>query len=425
MIVTEQPNPRPASDKGFSQAVWAIIAACGTYFCMYMFRKPFTAAKFEDLKLFGLGFKSVLVITQVLGYTISKFIGIKLVAEADRSKRIGILVVLILVSELALIGFGLTPTPWNFLWLFLNGLPLGMVFGLVLAFLEGRRQTELLAAGLCASFVFADGIAKAVGTWLTGSGVPEVWMPALAGLLFIVPLGFFSWMLSRIPDPSEVDVEARAVRPPMSGEDRKSFFRKFALGLVPLLLMYGLVGILRGVRGDFAPEIWKGMNTKVDPGIFASSEFYAGAGALIVFALVTLVRNNRTGFLTGLGLAITGCGIVIAAILGYQSGVITPYAFMVINGFGLYLPYFAVHTTVFERLIAFTKQRGNIGYLMYLADAGSYAAYVVVLFARNLSKPDASSFLPFFVGLSWFVAVVGILSLIPTGVIFSRFRTSE
>ena len=25
-------------------ALWALIAAFGTYFCMYMFRKPFTAA---------------------------------------------------------------------------------------------------------------------------------------------------------------------------------------------------------------------------------------------------------------------------------------------------------------------------------------------------------------------------------------------
>ena len=38
-----------------------------------------------------------------------------------------------------------------------------MVFGLVLGFLEGRQTTELLAAGLCASFILADGIMKSVG----------------------------------------------------------------------------------------------------------------------------------------------------------------------------------------------------------------------------------------------------------------------
>jgi Family of unknown function (DUF5690) len=35
-----------------------------------------------------------------------------------------------------------------------------MVFGLILGFLEGRRHTEALTAGLCASFILADGTSK-------------------------------------------------------------------------------------------------------------------------------------------------------------------------------------------------------------------------------------------------------------------------
>ena len=59
------------------------------------------------------------------------------------------------MQEVALLLFALVPAPYNFGCLFLNGLPLGMVFGLVLSFLEGRRLTEALAAGLCASFIVA------------------------------------------------------------------------------------------------------------------------------------------------------------------------------------------------------------------------------------------------------------------------------
>jgi hypothetical protein len=66
-------------------------------------------------------------------------------------------------STAALFLFGLTPAPLNFVWLFCNGLLLGMVFGLVLGFLEGRRQTEAVAAGLCISFVVADGVTKSAG----------------------------------------------------------------------------------------------------------------------------------------------------------------------------------------------------------------------------------------------------------------------
>ena len=47
--------------------------------------------------------------------------------------------------------FGLTPPPYNLVWLFCNGVPLGMVFGLVLGFLEGRRQSEAHGAAALAS----------------------------------------------------------------------------------------------------------------------------------------------------------------------------------------------------------------------------------------------------------------------------------
>ena len=62
-------------------AVWAVAAAFGTYFCMYAFRKPFTAASFAELSFFGLPFKTLLVTSQVAGYMVSKFIGIKVIAE--------------------------------------------------------------------------------------------------------------------------------------------------------------------------------------------------------------------------------------------------------------------------------------------------------------------------------------------------------
>ena len=44
----------------------AAAAAFAAYFCMYAFRKPFTAATFEGLSLWGLGFKTVLVFVAVV-----------------------------------------------------------------------------------------------------------------------------------------------------------------------------------------------------------------------------------------------------------------------------------------------------------------------------------------------------------------------
>src|SRR6185295_7928754 len=104
--------------------------------------------------------KTLLVTAQILGYTLSKFIGIKVIAEMPANRRIVWLLGLIALAELALLFFAMAPAPLSYLFLFANGLPLGMVFGLVLGFLEGRRHTELLTAGLCTSFIVAGGVTK-------------------------------------------------------------------------------------------------------------------------------------------------------------------------------------------------------------------------------------------------------------------------
>jgi Family of unknown function (DUF5690) len=124
------------------------------------------------------------------------------------------------------------------------------------------------------------------------------------------------------------------------------------------------------------------------------------------------IRDNRRAFFTALSLGISGAALVLFAVIGLQYDIVSPFVFMVMHGLGLYLPYIAVHTTIFERLIAMTRDRGNIGYLLYLADAAGYLGYVVVLLARNFMIPT-KSFLSFFVILSWIVAVACVLLLLP------------
>ncbi len=398
--------------RGLSLSAWCVVAAFGTYFCKYAFRKPFTAAGYRNVIVWGMGYKTMLVTAQVLGYTLSKFLGIKVVAEVPPRRRVALLLGLIAAAGVALLLFGLTPPPWNLVWLFCNGVPLGMVFGLVLRFLEGRQQSEALAAGLCASFIVADGVVKSAGAALLQAGVSEYWMPFLTGLLFVPPLLLFSWMLARIPQPSRQDVAARSERAPMNGSQRWDFFRRYAIGLTLLVLVYLLITILRSVRADFAPEIWAGLQETVPPDIFAWSETAVAAGALALTGSTVLLRDNRRAFFSGLALAVSGVVLVGCTLTLVQSGAISPFAFMVLHGIGLYVPYIAVHTTLCERLIAMTRDRGNIGYLMYLADSCGYLGYVGVLLARNALGPP-ENFLAFFLTLSWVIAGACLVLLIP------------
>ena len=413
-------------DKGrLFHAGWAVAAAFGAYFCMYGFRKPYTAATFRGEALWGLDWKSVLVIAQVLGYTLSKFLGIKVISELPARHRAWALVGLILLAELALAAFALAPAPWSALFLFLNGMPLGMVFGLVLGFLEGRRLTEILAAGLCASFILADGVMKTVGTWLLESGVTERWMPALSGLVFLLPLCAAVWMLARIKPPDHQDVEARTERSTLDGPARRDLFRKHAPGLVCITLGYLLLTILRSVRADFAPEIWLGLTgEKAVPSVFTTTEFWVAAGVMLVFGATVVIRDNRLAFFTSLGLCLSGLALCFAAASALWTGAVSPFVFFTGVGLGLYLPYAAVHISVFERLLAVSRDRGTSTYLLYLADSFGYLGYVVMLLLKNclggsLDTDPATVRLVFLNMVAW-IGLLGMVLFACAWVFFGR-----
>ncbi|MFM7102941.1 MAG: DUF5690 family protein, partial [Verrucomicrobiota bacterium] len=92
---------------------------------------------------------------------------------------------------------------------------------------------------------------------------------------------------------------------------------------------------------------------------------------------------NRRAFLASLAISAGGLVLLALALAAQRAGHLGALPFMVLFGLGLYLPYVAVHTTVFERLIALTRDRGNVGHLMYLADSVGYLGYVAVMLARR------------------------------------------
>jgi hypothetical protein len=401
-------------------SAYCIAASFGTYFCMYAFRKPFTAGTFEDVYLGGVGYKTVLVVSQVLGYTLSKFIGIKVVSEMPPSRRAWGIIALIGAAHLALLLFAVIPPPYNFPMLFLNGLPLGMVFGLVLGFLEGRQVTEMLTAGLCASFILSSGAVKSVGQYLIlRQGVSEYWMPFLTGSLFLPLLVLCVWLLAQIPPPNHQDVALRSKRDPMSYDQRSRFFRKHFIGLILFIVVYLLLTILRSLRDDFAVEIWAALGTTGQPEVFAQSEMVVMLGVILVNGAACFIRNNRTAFLTATVTIVAGFTTMLAATLAFRAGLLSSFSFMVALGLGSYIPYVAFHTTLFERLIATFREQANLNYLIYLVDAYGYLGYVAILLWRNFGTWNVD-FLRLLEEGSLFVGGVSILLMSLSGLYFLR-----
>jgi Family of unknown function (DUF5690) len=392
-----------ASPAAFS--TYAIIAAFTAYFCMYGFRKPFVAASFEGEGVFGFDLKTTLVLSQVVGYTISKFLGVKLVTELAASRRAVVLVGLITIAELALLAFGLLPPHLRLVAIFCNGLPLGAVWGLVFGFLEGRRTSEILGAGLSASYIVASGAVKSVGAMLLARGVPEAWMPFVTGLVFLPPFLAAVWLLQQLPAPAAADVEARTRRQPMTGAERLAFFGRFGVGLTLLTGLYTLLTAYRDFRDNFAAEIWQAVGQSGKPELFTLTELPVALAVLVGLALLYRIADNRRALMAVHGVMAAGALLIGGATLAFDLGLVGPVTWMVLIGTGLYLAYVPYGCMLFDRLIAAAGAAGTAVFMIYVTDAFGYAGSIVVLLYKLLGQAELS-WLAFFRGFSYVTAAV-------------------
>ena len=94
---------------------------------IFGFRKSFTVCTFDGMTVGTLSYKTVLVLSQMMGYLMAKFYGIKFISAIQNSKRAVTIVRLIFIAWAALLLFALTPAPYNIIFLLVNGFPLGMV----------------------------------------------------------------------------------------------------------------------------------------------------------------------------------------------------------------------------------------------------------------------------------------------------------
>jgi uncharacterized protein DUF5690 len=388
---------------------FVIAASFTTYFAMYAFRKPLAAGVYEGLSVWGVDYKIIAVISQVCGYTLSKFLGIRIVSELKAAYRIKSIVVLIAIAWVALLLFAVTPTPYNVLFLFLNGLPLGMIWGIVFSFVEGRQFTELLGAGLCTSFIVASGVVKAIGRWLVVDlDVSEFWMPFLTGALFIPALILGVVLLSFVPAPSARDQAHRTRRIPMDHQARRHFFISFALGIALTVSIYVCLTIFRDVRDSFAVEIWSALGYADRPRILATSEIPIALGVMAIVGSMFRIKSNRRAFFLNLYLIVFAGLLLLLTTILFRHGGLHPAAWMILNGFSMYLAYIAFHTFLFERWIALFRYQSNIGFLMYIADAFGYLGSITIMFAKNFG-PASVSWLSLFIKIAYATAILTIV----------------
>jgi uncharacterized protein DUF5690 len=398
----------------------AALSAFCVYTCMYAFRKPFTVAEYAGLHFLGVDYKIWLVMSQTAGYTLSKFFGIKFMAELKNKNRTLIILKFIGIAWVALLFFAIVPAPYNIVFLLINGFPLGVIYGLVFSYLEGRKTTEFLGAALSSSFIFASGFTQSAGKFiLLKWGIDQWWMPWVTGLVFFIPLLFFTWLLEKTPKPTADDILLRTERKPMNKKERLDFIRTFFPGLFMLLVVYVMLTIIRDYRSNFAANIWKETGHANDISLFTKTEIPSSLLVLVLMSLLVYVKRNIRALLINHFLIVLGFVLSLGGTLSFVYHQLSAFWWMTITGIGLYMGYVPFNCMLFERLIASFRYISNACFIIYVADSFGYLGSDVVLLVKNFSNSNIS-YSDFFVKMIVGVSALGTGLTILSSIYFKR-----
>ena len=400
--------------------VYAAVSAFCLYTCIYAFRKTFTAATFDDISYAGFSYKSWLVMFQVLGYAMAKFFGIKYIAELRAHARTSRILLMVTIAAASWLLFALVPPPYNIIFLFFNGFPLGLVWGMVFGYLEGRRMTEVLGASLSVSFIFSAGLCRSVGAYLMRDWhVSETWMPFAACLVFFIPMLIFLWLLDKVPPPSPLDEQLRTKRQPMDGLERRRFIQTFLPGIVLFVLAYMLLTAFRDVRENFASDVWQTLGYGNQPGIYTQTETPVSLAVLIIMGCIMIIRNNGRALMVNHLIIMLGMMMIGVSTFLFRVGIIEAPIWMTLIGMGLYLGYVPFNSIFFDRLIAAFRYVGTVGFIMYVADAFGYLGSIGVLIFKE-SGYTKLSWLDFFVRGGYAISVIGTILIAGSMIYFHR-----
>ena len=414
----------PSAQKKLSDLLFILYAggaALLSYSLVYALRKPFTAATFDGMELFGMDYKIATSIIQIFGYMVSKFIGIKLISELKREGRLKFILVSILVAELSLVLFGCLPRPFNVLALFFNGLSLGCMWGVIFSFLEGRRVTDILASLLGVSMVISSGTAKSVGLYVMNHlHVSEFWMPALIGGVALPLLLLLGCALNKLPEPNKEDIAMKSERETLNGQQRWELFKSFMPFLSMLFVANIAIVVLWDIKEDFLVNIID--VTAYSPWLFAQIDSVVTLIILGIFGLMVFVKDNLKALSVLFGLIIMGMIAMSVVSFGQDRFHLSPVTWLFIQSLCLYIAYLTFQTIFFDRFIACFKIRGNVGFFIVTTDFLGYTGTVLVLILKEFCNPHIN-WAVFYNQLAGYVGIFCCITFICSFVyLHQRFR---
>ena len=171
--------------------------------------------------------------------------------------------------------------------------------------------------------------------------------------------------------------------------------------------------MVRDVRDHFAGEVWAELGWGQKASILTTAEIPIALLVLAGVGALSWVKDNLRALWFYHLAMLAGAMLMWGATILFQQGCLSAVYWMVLSGVGIIFPYILFNGAIFDRLMATFQEKGNVGFLMYIADATGYLGSVAVLLWRNFGVKELS-WVRFFEQLCLYgavlLAVLGLLS---------------
>jgi hypothetical protein len=156
-------------------------------------------------------------------------------------------------------------------------------------------------------------------------------------------------------------------------------------------------------------DMWRESGASYQADVFARTETLISICILVLIASMVWVKRNDRALLLTQVIMFVGFLICLWGVWNFQSGG-SMFMFTTLVGLGLYMVYIPYNSILFDRLLATFSVTGNVGFLIYLADAFGYLGSVLVLLSKSVWKLSWN-WLEFYQELVWMAAIMGLFCI--------------
>ena len=293
-------------------ALWALLY----YSCVLLIKTSMFACAWAERPSFGgLSFKTCLALAQTFGYALGKIPSLIYSPKLPHHRLKGALMVII-ASSGACMGLSvLMPPVLSLGFVLLGCVSLAPTWSVLMRFLEGRRDTEMVVAIVSFSYIGCSGLSKGIAIDLISvhafSDAKAVAVCATAGVV----LGLIAAArVAAQPSPCAEDIKKRGKRQPMNNMRAEcgALQRDFGVGIGLSIAAYTMLGSIRAFRDYFQLELFRAVGLSGrGASLFATSEFSISIVVLASSACFGLIEDNRRALRAILRVAAAG-GVALA-----------------------------------------------------------------------------------------------------------------